>query len=98
MKKFLSIVGALLVATAASAQDYPLKAERPKPLTSTLVGVCEGHQEKLMVAIFTFKNGKVLFVDGKHMQGFESAADIARYAATAAQVNTYAQQCGDATT
>jgi hypothetical protein len=98
MKKFLSIVGALLLTAAAGAQDYPLKSERPKPLTSTIVGVCEKRAPVIMVVIFTYDNGKVLIVDGKHMQGFDSAADIVRYAATASQVNSYAQQCGDATT
>jgi hypothetical protein len=95
MKKFLSIVGAILVTTSCHAQD---KSERPTPLTSTLIGVCENRAPALLVAIFTFENGKVLFVDGKNMQGFANVADIVRYAATAGTIQNYAQQCGDATT
>jgi hypothetical protein len=98
MKRFLSIVGALMLTASCHAQDYPLKQERPKPLTATLVGVCEKRAPVLMVAIFTFENGKVLTVDGQHMQGFDTAADIVRYAQTADQVKTYAQQCGDVQT
>jgi hypothetical protein len=94
------ILGLLLVGSASFAQDYPLKStiSRPKPLTATLVGVCEKRNQVLMVAIFTFDNGKTLVVDGQHMQGFADAADIVRYAATAASVNQYAQTCGDVST
>ncbi len=98
MKNFLLTIGALLVTAPSFAQDYPLKSERPKPLTATLVGVCENRRPVLMVAVFTYENGKVLTVDGKHMQGFGSAAEIVQYAATAATVNQYAQRCGDAST
>jgi hypothetical protein len=101
----LAAFAALMIASCSvgcsvsQAQDYPLKSERPRPLTATLVGVCEKRQVALMVAIFTYSNGKTLVVDGKHMQGFTSAAEIARYAATATQpANDYAQVCGDAET
>jgi hypothetical protein len=90
---------AILLASGAHAQDYPLKSERPRPATATLVGVCEHRERKLMVAIFTFENGKTLIVDGMHMQGFDSAEEIVRYAnSAAAPVNEYAQPCGDAAT
>lgn len=82
------------VSLAAFAQDYPLQ-DRPKPLTATVVGVCEHHTPAIMVVVFTFENGKVLVVDGHHMQGFKDAADIIRYAATAQTTNSYAQTCGD---
>ena len=92
-------VGLTLAASCAHAQEYPLTSERPKPLTATLVGVCERRERVLMVAVFTFSNGKTLVVDGKHMQGFEDVAAIVRYAATATTpVNEYAQMCGDAST
>lgn len=90
---------AILLASGAHAQEYPLKSERPKPATATLVGVCQHREEKLMVAIFTYGDGRVLVVDGKHMQGFADVDDIVRYAATAsAPVNEYGQPCGDTTT
>ena len=53
--------------------------------------------QKLMVAVFTFNDGRVLVVDGQHMQGFKTAADIVRYAASASVINDYAQPCGTAT-
>jgi hypothetical protein len=98
MKKFLTLIGALLITTVTSAQDYPLKSERPKPLTATIVGVCEKRAPVIMVVIFTFDKGQVLIVDGKHMQGFSSAEEIVRYAATADSVHSYAQECADLST
>ena len=91
------IIAPILLVTCAvpSAQDYPLKAERPKPLTSTLVGVCEQHKLMLMVAIFTYPDGHVLLVDAKQMNGFVDMDDIIRYAATASRSQNYAQICGD---
>jgi hypothetical protein len=79
----------LVMAVVAHAGAPPL----PKPLTATIVGVCEGGAPKLMVAVFTYADGKVLVADGKHMQGFEDATAIVKYASTATSVNEYAQQC-----
>jgi hypothetical protein len=100
---FLSVVGILMIAACGSktpsvAQDYPLKSERPKPVSSTLIGVCEDRHEALLAAVFTFKDGQVLVVDGKNMHGFSDAAEIVRYAATAGTTYSFAQSCGDATT
>jgi len=92
MKLLASLLA--FVSLAAFAQDYPLQT-RPKPMTATVVGVCEHHAPVVMVVIFTFDNGKVLIVDGRHMQGFKSAAEIIQYAATAEVTNSYAQTCGD---
>lgn len=89
------VLGLALIGSVACAQDYPLHQERPKPLTATLVGVCQKHQQVLMVAIFTFSNGKTLVVDGQNMQGFGSAAEIVQYAATAESVIERAEVCGD---
>lgn len=85
----------LCFSIAALAQDYPLKAERPKPFSSTLIGVCEKHKLMLMVAIFTYRDGHVLLVDSKTMNGFADLADIVRYAGTAEKFQNYAQVCGD---
>ena len=86
----------LCFSVIANAQDYPLQS-RPKPLTATVVGVCEKHHEVIMVVIFTYENGKVLLVDSKNMQGFKSAEEIIQYATTAEVTNSYAQTCGDTT-
>lgn len=97
MKMFAAALLAVLC-FKATAQDYPLQSpQRPKPTTATLVGVCEHHQRALMVAIFTYPDGHVLIVNGKQMQGFKDAADIAHYAMTADQLNDMAQVCGDTT-
>lgn len=88
---------ALFLSVAAFAQDYPLKAERPRPYTSTMIGVCEQHKLLLMVAVFTYHDGHVLLVDSKNMNGFADLEDIVRYGNSAELVQTYAQVCGDTT-
>jgi len=98
MNKLLLAVAGIALATPAMAQDYPLHSERPKPLTATLVGVCEHRELMLMVAIFTYTNGAVLRVDSKDMKGFASAAEIVTYASSAGEIKEYAQTCGDAST
>ncbi len=95
MKKIIHIVSALLLATNAMAVT-PLPG-RPKPTTATLVGVCENRKQVLMVAIFTYSNGKVMVVDGQHMTGFTNVQDIIQYAATADEVIERAQTCGTET-
>lgn len=98
MKHYSILAAAVLACMCikATAQDYPLQS-RPKPLTATLVGVCEHHQRTLMVAVFTYSDGRTLVVNGKSMQGFKDAAEIINYAATASTINDLAQICGDTT-
>ena len=98
-KQWATIIGVpalvlwgVMSCTPAKSQDTP---ERPKPLTATVVGVCEHHNPAIMVVIFTYPTGKVLVVDGQHMQGFKSPQELIQYAATAETTNSYAQTCGD---
>lgn len=85
----------LFMSVAAFAQDYPLQAKRLKPVTATLVGVCEKHAPALGVAVFTYSDGQVLVVSLANMQGFKDAQDIFTYAATADKLTQLHQVCGD---
>lgn len=96
------ILSLLLVGSAALAQDYPLQKpitiDRPRPASAVLVGICEQRRQVLMVAIFTFPNGKVLLVDAHNMNGFTSVQEITQYAASAESVTERIQTCGDIAT
>ena len=85
----------LMPCVPTQAQDYPLKNPREKPMTATLIGVCEDHRPTLMVAIFTYKDGHTMLVNSKDMQGFKDAREIAMYASTADRITDMAQTCGD---
>ncbi len=95
MKKIIHILSAFLFVTNAMAVTP--SPGRPKPVTATLVGVCENRTQVLMVAVFTYSNGKVMVVDGQHMTGFTGVQDIIQYAATADEVIERTQTCGTET-
>lgn len=82
----------LCVPVAAIAQE---EAPRSRPLTATMIGVCENHAPVLGVALFTYADGHTLIVTAGSMQGFRDLGEIAAYAATAERLNEFHQVCGD---
>jgi hypothetical protein len=74
------------------------KIDRPRPASAVLVGICENRKDVLMLAVFTYSNGKVLLVDKHNMNGFTSVQEITAYAATAESVIERNSFCGDLTT